>query len=187
LGLRHHRLLERLRAMAQILDKRPVLFLQRTRHRERQLRERRLLLLDVMEVLLRHHGLQEHLCSPEVQVAIDRVYAPHFDDRGDDGDRILVHTSPQARPTTCCVCRAIMSSSLVGITHARTRLGPVLMRGPPRALAAASSSTPSHAAPWHTRSRMTAAFSPIPPVNTIASSPPSAAASEPSSRPMRYT
>ena len=32
-----------------------------------------------------------------------------------------------------------------------------------------------------------AAFSPMPAVNTIASSPPSAAASEPSSRPMRYT
>ena len=83
------------------------------------------------------------------------------------------------------VWRAIISSSLVGITHADTRLAAVLMRGPPRALAAASSSTPSHAASRQTRSRIAALFSPMPAVNTIASRPPSAAASEPSSRPMR--
>jgi hypothetical protein len=59
------------------------------------------------------------------------------------------------------------------------------IRGPPAELAAASISTPSHAASRHTRSRMAAEFSPTPAVKTIASSPSSAAASEPSSRRMR--
>ena len=51
------------------------------------------------------------------------------------------------------MCRAIISSSLVGITQAAARLLAVLMRGPPVALACASSSTPSQAAPRQTRSR----------------------------------
>ena len=45
-----------------------------------------------------------------------------------------------------CVCCAIISSSLVGMTHAVTRLPAALMRGPPFSFAARSSSTPSHAA-----------------------------------------
>ena len=60
-----------------------------------------------------------------------------------------------------------------------------LMRGPPSRLACSSSFTPSQRASRQTRSRISALFSPIPPVKTIASRPPSAAASEPSSRPMR--
>src|SRR4029453_8273988 len=47
----------------------------------------------------------------------------------------------------------------------------VLMRGPPAALAAGSSSTPSQAASRQTRSRMTVEFSPMPPGNTIAARP----------------
>ena len=63
-----------------------------------------------------------------------------------------------------------------------------LMRGPPAlAFASASSSMPSQAASRHTAPRIGTACSPMPAVNTSASSPPSAAASEPSSRPMRYT
>ena len=44
------------------------------------------------------------------------------------------------------MCRAIINSSLVGIVHAETRAPGVLMRGPPAAFAAGSSSTPSQAA-----------------------------------------
>jgi len=83
------------------------------------------------------------------------------------------------------VCVAIMSSSSVWTTRAPTRLPGVEMRGPPAAFAAGSSSTPSQAAPRQTRSRIGAEFSPTPAVNTIASSPSSAAASDPSSRPIR--
>ena len=53
------------------------------------------------------------------------------------------------------------------------------------ALAAGSISIPSQADRAHTCSRTAAACSPMPPVNTSASSPPSAAASEPSSRAIR--
>ena len=66
-----------------------------------------------------------------------------------------------------------------------TRLPGVVMRSALRALAAASSSMPSQAAARQTFSRTGAACSPMPPVNTSASSPPSAAASEPISRLMR--
>ena len=51
--------------------------------------------------------------------------------------------------------------------------------------AARYSATPSHPACRQTRRRISAACSPIPAVNTMASSPPSAAAKEPNSRPMR--
>ena len=81
--------------------------------------------------------------------------------------------------------RAIMSSSLVGTTHAEIGLWAALMQGWPAALASASKTRPVHAASRHTRSRIAALFSPMPAVNTSASSPPSAATSEPSSRPMR--
>ena len=83
------------------------------------------------------------------------------------------------------VCRAIISSSLVGMTHAETRLPAVLMRGPLRSLAAR---VELHAEPRRIPADPLAQarlFSPMPAVNTIASSPPSAAASDPSSRPIR--
>ena len=86
---------------------------------------------------------------------------------------------------SCPVCVAIMSSSLVGMVHVETCEFAAEMRGPPAVFAAASTFTPTQAALPHTRSRMTTEFSPIPPVKTIASNPPKAAASEPSSRPMR--
>ena len=61
------------------------------------------------------------------------------------------------------VCRAIISSSLVGMTHAATRLAARAdARAARAALAAASSSTPSHAASRHTRSRSERLFSPMP-------------------------
>ena len=88
-------------------------------------------------------------------------------------------------PAIFKVWRAIISSSLVGITHTETLLAGALMRGPPAWLAAGSSSTPSQAASRQTRSRIAGACSPIPAVKTSASMPPAAAASEPSSRPMR--
>ena len=47
------------------------------------------------------------------------------------------------------MCRAIMSSSLVGMTQAAVRLVAVLMRGPCFALAESSNSTPSQAAWRH--------------------------------------
>src|SRR6266404_1709768 len=161
--------------------------LQRARYRERQLRERGTLPLDAMKVLERQRRAQEGPGAFEIYVAIDRVHVPGLEERGDDRDRIAAHGLPHFPSSTRCVWRAIMSSSLVGTTHALTRLPAALMRGPPRALAAASGSIPSHAASRHTRSRIAGAFSPIPPVNTIVSSPPRAAASEPSSRPMPYT
>ena len=66
------------------------------------------------------------------------------------------------------------------------RLVGAVIRGPPLSFAVASSSRPSQLASRHTPARMAAAFSPMPAVNTTASRPPSAAASEPSSRRMRY-
>ena len=80
------------------------------------------------------------------------------------------------------MCSAIIRSSFVAITHPVTRPPAPLRRGPPRVFAASSSSSPNHAASRQTRARIAAAFSPIPPVKTSASSPPRAAASEPSSR-----
>src|SRR4030095_14979669 len=61
-------------------------------------------------------------------------------------DAFLETSSVGFRYRRCCVWRAIMSSSLVGITHALGRLSAGLMRGPPRALAAASREMPSHEA-----------------------------------------
>ena len=72
----------------------------------------------------------------------------------------------------CEVWRAIISSSLVGITHAETRLAggadarPAGLRWPRR-----SSSTPSQAASRQTRSRIAGACSPMPAVKTSASMP----------------
>ena len=79
----------------------------------------------------------------------------------------------------------MVSSSSVGTIQAATGDPAAEMRGPPRRLASSSSCRPSHAASAQTRARIAAAFSPTPPVKTSASSPPSAAASEPSSRAMR--
>ena len=64
-------------------------------------------------------------------------------------------------------------------------LAAVEMRAAPASLAEASSPSPSQALRLQMSARTGAAFSPIPPVKTMASSPPSAAASEPSSRATR--
>ena len=66
--------------------------------------------------------------------------------------------------------RAIISSSFVGMTQAATRLAGVLIREAFAWFAAVSSSMPSQAASLQTRSRSEWLFSPMPPVNTIASS-----------------
>ena len=83
------------------------------------------------------------------------------------------------------VWRAIIRSSSVGMTHAEARLPVIVILGPPAAFAASSKCTPSHAACSHTRRRISAACSPMPAVKTSASSPPRAAASDPSSRLIR--
>ena len=61
------------------------------------------------------------------------------------------------------------------MTHADTSLPSRVMRWPPAWLAASTSVTPSQAASRQTRARIAAACSPIPAVNTSASSPPRAA------------
>ena len=60
-----------------------------------------------------------------------------------------------------------------------TSLSGVVMQVRCAALASGASSSPSHSAPRTIRSRIGAARSPMPPVNTNASRPPNAAASEP--------
>jgi hypothetical protein len=62
------------------------------------------------------------------------------------------------RASSACVCRAIISSSLVGMTQTATPLAPVLTRGLLAALAVASSSIPSQRASRHIRSRRAALF-----------------------------
>ena len=78
------------------------------------------------------------------------------------------------------MCRAIISSSLVGITQAETR---AVRRGDARAAARRSprrsSSMPSQAEASQMRRRISAEFSPMPAVKTSASTPPRTAASAP--------
>src|SRR6185437_3760049 len=83
------------------------------------------------------------------------------------------------------VWRATIRFSLVGMTQAETPASGDEMRGPPAALAASSSTSPVQRASRQIRARIAAACSPIPAVKTSASSPPSAATREPSSRPTR--
>src|SRR5262249_51731726 len=187
LALPRHVLLERVRALAQLLDLGPVRPVQRARHRERQLGERCVLLLQAMEVVERHRRGQERPRASEIQVAIHGVAASSLDEYGDERDRIVTHIAPHARSSTRCVCRAIMSSSLVGTTQALTRLCPALMRGRFRAGPAGWARPRARAAAGKIRPQPAGASPPPPAVNTIESSPPSAAASEPSSRRIRYT
>ena len=74
---------------------------------------------------------------------------------------------------------ATIRSSFVGTTQADTGDDDFEMQGPPASFAASSSPSPSQVRPRQIRARITAACSPIPPVNTMPSTPPSAAASEP--------
>ena len=83
--------------------------------------------------------------------------------------------------------RAIISSSFVGITQADTRLDGDEIRGRCVAFACLSRSIPSHADASQIRVRIAAEFSPMPAVNTSASTPCSDAASAPTSRAARYT
>ena len=100
-------------------------------------------------------------------------------------DRIVDLFTLTLLASTSRVWRAIISSSLVGMTQAAVRLAAVLMRGPPRALAVGVELDAEPGRARQTRARIGAACSPMPAVKTMASSPPRAAASEPSSRPMR--
>jgi hypothetical protein len=83
----------------------------------------------------------------------------------------------QTNPSNCPVCRAIISSSLVGITQAETLLPGREMRGPLRVLASASSSRPSQAEEAQILRRISGEFYPMPAVNTSPSMPPNTAAS----------
>src|SRR5262249_26554660 len=91
----------------------------------------------------------------------------------------------QHSPNKDAVCRAIISSSLVGITQTETLLCGLEIRGPLTTLAASSSSIPSHADASLIRLRISAEFSPMPAVNTSASTPPRTAASAPISLAVR--
>ena len=91
------------------------------------------------------------------------------------GGLVFRPVNPSSRP----VCRAIISSSLVGITQADTLLVGREIRGPLRALASASSSRPSQAEDSQIRRRISAEFSPMPAVNTNPSMPPKTAARAP--------
>src|SRR6185295_511446 len=63
-------------------------------------------------------------------------------------------------PSRSPVCRAIISSSFVGITQADTRLPDFEIREPWLSLAAVSNSTPSHADASQIRRRISAECSP---------------------------
>src|SRR5689334_23772429 len=85
----------------------------------------------------------------------------------DRGSRLIWRPSLRyiratAKPSNKPVWRAIISSSLVGITHAETLLSRVEMRGPALELASSSRSIPSHAEPRMIRLRISTEFSPIP-------------------------
>src|SRR3954447_7994677 len=84
-----------------------------------------------------------------------------------------------ARPSSVAVYRAIMSSSLVGITHTETGLADAEIHGPLWPLASASRRTPNHSEDWQIRCLISGEFSPIPAVKTMPSTPPSTAASAP--------
>src|SRR5262249_54514021 len=71
-----------------------------------------------------------------------------------------------------------INSSFVGITHTDILLSWLEMRGPWRSLASRSSLAPSHASLVTTASRNCASFSPIPAVDTKASSPPNTLAED---------
>jgi hypothetical protein len=82
-------------------------------------------------------------------------------------------------PSNVPVCRAIMISSFVGITHVDTLLFEVEMREPRFMFASTSSSSPSQAQDLQTRRRISGEFSPIPAVNTNPSMPPNTATNAP--------
>jgi hypothetical protein len=64
--------------------------------------------------------------------------------------------------TIAAVCRAIINSSFVGITHTDILLSWLEMRGPWRSLASRSSLAPSHGSLVTTSARNCGSFSPIP-------------------------
>ena len=83
------------------------------------------------------------------------------------------------------MCRAIIASSSVVITQTPTALSGELIIPLPAWLRTWSNSTPSQESGELMALRALLSFSPMPPVNTSASKPPSAAASEPISRTIR--
>jgi hypothetical protein len=76
--------------------------------------------------------------------------------------------------------REVLDLQLLVRRHHQHRHPPpsaeIVRRAEPAVLRASSTSTPSTPNPAHTRARTSASFSPIPAVNTTASSRPSAAA-----------
>ena len=96
----------------------------------------------------------------------DRVYREINDGRR--GSRPLASTRITSSAITC--------SSSVAMTKAAIRLDPLLVLSALLSFAQASISKPSQASRSHTMARICGWFSPIPAVNTIASTPPSVTA-----------
>lgn len=90
-------------------------------------------------------------------------------------------TRPLAASMQLKVCRAIMRSSSMGITHTSGDVPFEEMSPFPFWFPFSSSVMPSRAAFVQTRLRISDEFSPIPAVNTSASNPPSVAVKAPSS------
>src|SRR4030095_9711672 len=124
-----------------------------------------------MERIERHHRAQELPGAPEIHVAIHGVDVCRLDECRDYRNRVATHDSLHSLSSKVVVCRASMRSAWVGTPPPPTRLPGALIRGPPCVLAAAASSIPSHAASWHTRSRIAGARSPVPPGHPLASRP----------------
>ena len=85
------------------------------------------------------------------------------------------------------VWRAISLSSSVRMTRTGIREASALIMPSPRAFLSASSMAPAQPQPSTSSARVAASFSPIPRENTMPSSPPRAAVSDPISRTIRWT
>ena len=125
--------------------------------------------------------------APRAKQRLERRRAQVEVPRADgDGRSPGFPSSPRARAPHTPVCRAMASSSLVRTTSAATRLRSALMRATGFAASTRASefrSSSSTSPRWSNRCRMrrriAAAFSPMPPVRTIASTPPMTAAYAP--------
>src|SRR5262245_40743778 len=102
------------------------------------------------------------LSGDALQLADDLVHLP-----------IAHDGSLQQLDSNAFVCRATISSSLVGMIQMSTRLAAALIRASPVALwlRLGSSMMPNQSRFAQTIARIRCEFSPIPPVNTIASAP----------------
>ena len=91
---------------------------------------------------------------------------------------VTLRRFPRAQPRLrrAATRRATLISSLAGTTHASAgEPSREILRSCAPSFLASSSSMPRWASAWQTRARTMAEFSPMPPVNTRASNPPSTA------------